>query len=141
MRKLFLVALGVFSCLVPAASLKAHSSLPTVLPNCVGTPQSKPSQVILACGDGNVYANKLNWKSWGQLYAHASGVLEMNDCTPDCARGRFHLYQASLTAYGEQRCPDGKIAYKTVKYHVGDPKWPQHENRDYSFDFPCRPAL
>ena len=141
MRMMFVLALSVFSCLLLPASLKAHTSLPTVLPDCVGVPHSKPSEVILACGDGNVAAQKLKWRNWGQSSAHASGVLGMNDCTPDCARGHFHSYQASLTTSGEQRCPDGKIAYKTVTYHVEDPNWPDPNNRDSSFDFPCKPAL
>lgn len=139
MRTLKLIVIISMLSLVGAVAAWADSSLPTMLPNCQGVPQAKPSQVVFACGDGNVYAQKLTWTNWGEYYAYAQGVLVRNDCTPNCAAGHFHSYEASLTAYGKQRCPNGELAYKGVSYTITDPKFPSSGDAAYNGVFPCRP--
>src|SRR5579872_1294002 len=109
------------------------------LPTCQGVPQSKPSEVVFACGDGNVYAHSLVWTDWGDYYAYAQGTLVENDCTPNCAAGHFHSHQVSLTAYGKQRCPNGELAYRSVAYTITDPMLPASVTAQASFNFPCKP--
>ena len=138
MRFVKLLAIVALLCLGSSVA-KASSSLPTWLPNCQGVPQSKPTQVVFACGDGNTYAEKLTWTGWGQYYAYAQGMLVQNDCTPNCAQGHFHSRQASLTAYGKQTCPNGEIAYKSVAYTITDPSLPSSVPAQGNFNFPCKP--
>jgi hypothetical protein len=123
-----------------SAIAEADNGLPTMLPNCEGVPANKPSEVVFACGDYSIVAQKLQWSSWGGYYARASGVLIVNDldCSPDCAAGHFHSYKVSLTAYGKQHCPDGEIAYQSVKYLIIG-GGPEPVARGGSGDFPCRP--
>jgi hypothetical protein len=138
MRTLKTVLVLMILCLAPTLS-RADNTLPTTLPNCQGVPQSMPSQVMFACADGNVYAQKLSWTSWGQYYAYARGQLVQNDCTPNCAAGHFHSYEASLTAFGREHCPNGEIAYRRVAYTITDPTFPSAGNAQYIATFPCKP--
>ena len=108
------------------------------LPDCLGKPQTKPSQVTFACADGNFYAEKLQWTGWGEPFAAAVGTAELNDCTPYCAAGKFHKYRVMLVASGRQKCPDGRQAYAKVEYaFVG--KNPTPNATDASVPFPCGP--
>ncbi len=117
----------------PAAAAPAMS-----LPDCLGKPQTKPSQVTFACADGNFYAEKLQWTGWGEPFAAAVGTAELNDCTPYCAAGKFHKYRLIVIASGRQQCPGGRQAYAKVEYaFVG--KDPTPNATDASVDFPCRP--
>jgi hypothetical protein len=117
----------------PAAAAPGMS-----LPDCVGKPQVRPSQVVFACGDGNFYARKLQWTGWGEPFAAAVGAAEVNDCTPYCAAGKFHSYRVMLVATGRQTCPDGRLAYSTVEYaFVGKSPMPAAQNT--TARFPCGP--
>lgn len=53
--------------------------------------------IILACADGNAYAQHLRWSSWTATRATGSGDIEQNDCVPDCAGGQFKTYPATVT--------------------------------------------
>jgi hypothetical protein len=95
------------------------------LPDCLGKPLVKPAQVIFACADGNFSAQSLKWTGWGESFAAATGVGEVNDCTPYCAAGKFHKARIVIIASGVQRCPDGRPAYSTVTYAwIGRPPFP-----------------
>ena len=108
--------------LLSAPSAPVAASPVTALPDCLGKPQVRPSQVIFACGDGNFTAQKLTWTGWGEPFAAATGTGEVNDCTPNCAAGKFHTGKIVLIASGSQRCPDGRQAYATVTYAwIGKP--------------------
>jgi hypothetical protein len=61
---------------------------------CTEPGQAKPSEIILACGDGNSVAQSLHWQKWGHTSAAGTGILRQNDCTPYCAEGTFHDYPA-----------------------------------------------
>lgn len=98
----------------PAYSSAANR--PNYLPNCRGVPEHKPSVVVFACADYNLRATDLRWTQWGEYYAYARGKLEMNDCTPNCVQGHFQSYPVSVTAFGRQQCPNGEIAYASVRY-------------------------
>jgi hypothetical protein len=48
----------------------------------------RPKSIIIACGDGNTLLKDLNWASWGQTAASATGVDTWNKCVPDCAASK-----------------------------------------------------
>lgn len=78
-----------------ATAVSAHRPLPTLVDSeCVSPGQVRPATIILACGDGNALAKELSWRTWTGTHAAGRGDLVQNDCTPDCAGGRFHSYPA-----------------------------------------------
>lgn len=112
-RTLVILAVAVAFAPSPAASA---DRAPNYLPNCLGVPERKPSQLTLACADGGIHASGLRWRGWGHYYAYASGSLAMNDCKPYCAAGHFQPYTVNVIAFGRQTCPNGEIAYAGVRY-------------------------
>lgn len=54
------------------------------------TPRTKPRVIILTCADAAVSVTNLHWTSWTARHAYGIGTLRYNDCTPNCAEGRFH---------------------------------------------------
>lgn len=99
--------------------------------NCV-TPSVEPSEIVLACGDGNALLEGLHWTSWTAGSATAVGTFVYNDCTPNCADGHFHRItsdditlsdpvngaggQRVWSKVQESRQPPG---YRTGPYHGG----------------------
>ena len=123
-----------------SSPVRAQSTV--ALPDCIGKPQVRPSEVIFACGDANFLARRLQWTGWGERFAAATGVAEVNDCTPYCAAGHFHSYRVVIIASGHQSCPDGRPAYTTVTYaFVGrEPFAPQGTHTvDPTVTYPCHP--
>ena len=76
--------------------------------NC-GPLVSKPAELVLACGDGNYLLSGLAWSGWGSSTATGHGKARANDCTPNCAAGRFHSYAMTVTADRLTTC--GKARY------------------------------
>lgn len=75
-------------------------SVQTVVVNCQGRAQVRPSTFTLACADANDYLAHLSWASWGPGMASATGIQEENDCVPDCAAGHFHRYPVDVVFWG-----------------------------------------
>ncbi|HLI39075.1 MAG TPA: hypothetical protein VKV80_17305 [Streptosporangiaceae bacterium] len=83
-----------------ALTAKAASSTRTVVVSCPGKAQVRPGGFVLACADGNDYLTGLSWTSWTPDLASAKGTEHLNDCTPDCAQGKFHTYPALTVLWG-----------------------------------------
>jgi hypothetical protein len=64
----------------------------TVVINCSFKPQTRPSSFILTCADAGDVLTGLHWVSWGPIAAFAIGTEQINDCTPNCAAGKFISY-------------------------------------------------
>jgi hypothetical protein len=104
-----------------AASGAGAARAPTVVPNCLGKPTVRPAEVVLACADAGLGVRGLRWLGWGAPTAAGIGIAFANDCTPNCAAGRFHTYRAVLVLSGSQRCA-GAVAYRTATVAiVGEP--------------------
>lgn len=100
---------------ISSSGVRAAGTLPMYLPDCQGVPVRAPSTITFACADGGIVGTKITWTDWGSYYAHGQGTLSVNDCTPDCADGHFQKYRLSLIAFGKQTCPNGELAYASVK--------------------------
>lgn len=109
MRSLSRVAILIVCLALPAVAPAASSSSRVLAPNC-SKAQYKPKRILLACNDGSYYLINLKWTSWTTKKAKGGGVAEVNDCTPDCARGHFHAYQVSVTLTKPKRC--AKLSHK-----------------------------
>jgi hypothetical protein len=77
--------------------------------NTCGPLVSAPTELVLACADGNYELTKVAWRNWGRATATAPAVAVANDCTPNCAAGHFHSYPASVTATSLKTC--GRARY------------------------------
>lgn len=99
--KLLVSLLGLLA--ISAVAFAASAGRRVWVPEC-NKAVYKPRQLLLACGDGTNYLAKLEWTRWGTRSATGTGVDEVDDCTPDCARGHFHGYPAAVTLSGPRRC-------------------------------------
>jgi hypothetical protein len=78
----------------PTASPRQPRS--PVLVDCLWHPEVRPTDFMLACGDGNSRLTSLRWTSWNDNSATATGVNVVNDCQPYCAVGKFHSYPIAV---------------------------------------------
>jgi hypothetical protein len=119
--RVVLVALAVFAAMAAAAFAAAGGR--RVVGNCTKS-QVQPSSIILACADANAALTKLRWTSFGGGSARATGSYTANDCTPNCAAGKFHSSPITLTLSGAKACPDGHDDYRHAswKWSAGAPK-------------------
>lgn len=92
---------------LPVVALAASGSGRVLVPNC-NKAQYKPKELTLACGDGSNFIRSLKWSSWTRTRASGTGVDEVNDCTPDCAAGRFKGYPVSVTLSKPKSCRNVK---------------------------------
>jgi hypothetical protein len=81
----------------------------------------RPGRVVLACGDGNLYATRIKYAAYGQKVATATATVHLNDCTPYCAAGHFRSYIASIRFQAIARCRDGRLYYSRVRYRFAGP--------------------
>ncbi|MEU5311627.1 hypothetical protein [Streptomyces sp. NPDC021562] len=67
-----------------------------VLVDCLWHQRYRPTDFILACGDGNSVLAGMHWVRWNDTSAVAQGVNWVNDCKPYCAAGTFHRYPVTV---------------------------------------------
>jgi hypothetical protein len=120
-----------------AAVLAVLAVAATVFTGCAHQPVVRPHEVVVACGDGNFYVDKLRWSSWRGAAAVATGVAHENDCTPNCAAGHFHTYRAELRLSHVVRCVKGRAEFATIGWRFLAAK-PAHVPRTDSETLPCR---
>lgn len=84
MRLIFL-SCGVIL-LTPMATRAASSRVYVANDSCGGH-TVRPSKIILACGDGEVWATGLRFSASGGGTARARGELHYVVCKPNCAEG------------------------------------------------------
>ena len=52
-------------------------------------PEYKPETIMIYCGDGGAYIDKITWNAWSQDGASGTGEYFRNLCEPDCADGKI----------------------------------------------------
>lgn len=52
--------------------------------------ETEPTQIVTT-GDGSGYVKDLVWSGWGQATARGTGLLEIDNCNPNCAQGTYHI--------------------------------------------------
>lgn len=90
------LAAGALIALFSAPVCAIGESNPVTVSNC-GVQVTRPTDLTIACGDGNDYLKSLQWTVWSDSVARGSGVEEVNDCNPYCAAGKFHSYPVTVT--------------------------------------------
>jgi hypothetical protein len=132
----FAAVLSLFMSLVISMGATAGAVRDSVKPNlvvaqCTQPGQVKPSEIVLACGDGNSVAQQLHWRAWGRNSASGSGILSQNDCTPYCAAGTFHNYPAHFGLSDAVRA-GGREYYTVVKVTFTGKVPSPYEKRSFS---------
>jgi hypothetical protein len=106
-----LLAVGAAGCAsaptraTDAALIQRASTAKTVAINCQFKPQARPSAMILTCADANDVLTGLHWVSWGTGAAFATGIEQINDCTPYCAAGKFINYPVLVDLWRAEPLP------------------------------------
>ncbi|MGW2181315.1 hypothetical protein ACWCXX_25095 [Streptomyces sp. NPDC001732] len=80
----------------PSPAAAAPPSAPVVAVDCFWSPQVRPGDFLLACGDGNNRLVDIHWSSWGPTSAAGRALDVVNDCQPYCAAGKFHSYPVTV---------------------------------------------
>jgi hypothetical protein len=65
-------------------------------------------------GDGTGNLVRLKWKNFGGPTASATGIDQVNDCTPDCANGSWHNLAGRVTLIAPIAC-HGSTIYSAVR--------------------------
>jgi hypothetical protein len=92
-------ASGSSTALQPPASSSASVASSTVWFDCTHHGQVEPSNYILTCASAGSVLEHLVWKSWTAQQAVAAGVHALNNCTPNCAEGKFIDYPVIITLW------------------------------------------
>jgi hypothetical protein len=106
LRRAFLIGATV-ACVAAPAAIASGSSGQVWVNNCVKE-HYKPTEIVLACGDGNTLLEKLHWSSWSASKAAGSGTYSVNDCTPTCVAGHFVNYPVTVTLSKPRACTGQK---------------------------------
>ena len=82
-----------------SGTVRSTAASSTVWFDCAHHGLVKPSDYILTCADAGSVLEHLVWASWTAQQAVATGVHELNSCTPSCAEGTFTGYPAVVTLW------------------------------------------
>ncbi len=99
--------------LAAVVGTSALATAPIEITNCVKA-TGRPKTLTLACADGNSVLNGLRWSSFGGASARATGTLELNACTPNCAQGKFVRYPVAVGANDPRTCKAGLRVYSKL---------------------------
>jgi hypothetical protein len=88
-----------------AALIQRAPAEKTVVVNCLFKSQTRPSWFILTCADAGDSLTSLHWVSWGSGAAFATGIERINNCTPDCAAGKFINYPVLVDLWRPEPLP------------------------------------
>jgi hypothetical protein len=80
-------------------------SVKTVVVNCLFKQQARPSSFVLTCADAGDVLTGLHWVSWAPGAAFATGIEQINDCTPNCAAGKFINYPVLVDLWRPEPLP------------------------------------
>ena len=76
-------------------------------------PEYKPETMMIYCGDGGAYVDKIKWTTWNQDGAEGTGLYYKNLCEPDCADGT--IVHAPVNVYLSDLTPrKGKYYLRTL---------------------------
>jgi hypothetical protein len=110
---LWIVALAsCLACVLLVPLPFAATRLPTLLangPHGRYTWQVRPSHIVYTGdasgvlggfeGTGAAHPGRLQWTSWTRTLATGAGAVWLDDCTPDCAQGRFTPHKVDVKAF------------------------------------------
>ncbi|MHB1571447.1 MAG: hypothetical protein ACYC0H_19890 [Solirubrobacteraceae bacterium] len=133
-------------CVVQASAIVRPATAPT--PQVSMYSGARPSQalarrprLISYSGDGAAFLagrrstrDALRWKTWGASVGRAQGDDWHDNRIPDCARGTYFGYPASIRAYRPRKV-DGYLVFTriTVTYTRARPPYPAYRHRSVTY--------
>jgi len=81
----------------------------------------RPVKVTIDCFTGQFYAGNLHYSTYGGRAARAAGRLYLDDCKPNCARGKFKSQAATVTLGDVIRC-SGRLLYGRISWRYEHPR-------------------
>jgi len=112
------VLLASVAVLLFAASVNAdprfHGGRVYVASGCSGRAY-RPASIVLACGDGGLFATNIRYRFYGGATAAATVELHTHNCIPNCAESRFHAFPGTITLADVVRC-EGTLFYSRARY-------------------------
>ena len=84
----------------------------------------KQPVMIVTSADGSGVVQKLTWSSWGGATAQGFGLLEIDNCNPDCAQGPYTSYPATVTLSRLTPYGNGKQAYAQMVIRAPSAPYP-----------------
>lgn len=106
------LATGLITAFVTSAAVAAAPKVPTFdgPPVTLANPQAKPFRIVytgdgsgLLAGHGRASRRprfgRLHWTAWNEIEGRAWGANWLDDCTPDCASGRFTPYPVNVKVF------------------------------------------
>jgi hypothetical protein len=99
--------------LIAVVGTSASATSIIKITNCTSA-SSRPKTLTLTCADANTVLTGLRWTSFGGANALATGTLQTNTCTPNCASGKFVRYTVAVKANDPRTCKAGVRVYNKV---------------------------
>jgi hypothetical protein len=81
----------------------------------------KPETIMIYCGDGGAYVDKIKWDSWGENGATGTGEYYKNLCEPSCADGKM-VHAAVDVRLSDVTPRKGKFYLRTLDISSKDGK-------------------
>lgn len=112
------IALATLLTVLGLASVASAAPPPVRFAGCL-SPEFKPMDVLLACGDGTASFSVGRWSRWTRQSARAVGTAIIDDCDPNCVAGHFHSHLAALildrprTCHGTRRFTRLRLVFAT----------------------------
>ncbi len=79
----------------PATPVPGAPSTPSCDAGPGGSP-IEPSTIFIGCATSNTYLSDIQWTYWGLLTATATATIDINQCVPNCAMGKYTSYPVSV---------------------------------------------
>jgi hypothetical protein len=86
---------------IAVSNAQSHASVGGVsmLESCSNKLGQRPTTYVVFCADANGEFTNLTWQDWGDATAYATGIARWNDCTPNCASGKWKSEPVTLWAW------------------------------------------
>jgi hypothetical protein len=101
--------------------------------------QVKPANFVLTCADAGSVLGHLAWTRWNAQQAVAAGVHELNNCTPNCAAGKFITYPAVVTLWRSEPVPghQGERYFTRITVRYTGPRPPAYTSNGHLIQHPA----
>jgi hypothetical protein len=97
-------------------------------------PEYKPETIMIYCGDGGAYIQKITWSAWSQDGAKGTGEYYRNLCEPDCADGKIVHAPVNVTL-SDLTSRKGKFYLRTLDMSsVSGKDFPWGESGRFKWD-------
>ncbi|MFW0789049.1 hypothetical protein [Gordonia sp. CPCC 205333] len=83
----------------------------TVIYDCGGARQVRPTEIIVYCGDAGITVGSITWKVWGRNTADGNGIQYTKLCVPNCAAGGVASRPVDIRLY---KTVDGEFTRITL---------------------------